>query len=309
MRDKKNDLVNIITGEYGFEIRDIQSLDDKEIPRAFKIITSNEIFVLRLFDSRTRDKLESDITVLKFLEEKEFPAPKVIQSLKSQNIFTYGIQTGFVTSFIEGKHPILNNQTIEKTAILIAKLHSLKISPNIPISTWNISEGNKLVAQNIQQLSSQKIEHWDEIIPQLTEAFKQLPDLTNLPPVLIHTDIGINNTIESSNGTLTFIDWDDAGVGQSVIDIGNVLSQVLISFKDNESLDPIFDEELAKVFLDAYQVIRPLSHGEKKQIVTGMQFCALSYVLLEWIPKIALQNWKRYAFIKENSDLIISLMN
>lgn len=304
----QNDLIGYLNTNYGLDVKEIKPLDDKEVHRAFQITNPDETFVLRLLDGRSHDKLESDIAVLKFLEEQNYPASRIKPTKDGKSLFEFNNQSGLVTSYIEGKHPELNAGTIENIGILMAQLHSLPISSEIPKSTWNVIEGRKLINQNIRNLSSQKIEHWDEIIPQLTQAFDELPDLTELPPVLIHTDIGPNNAIESSDGKLSLIDWDDAGVGQSVVDIGNVLSQILISFKDNESLEPQFDQELAEAFFKGYQSIRQLNDEEKQNITAGMEFAALAYVLLEWIPKIALQNWERYKFAKEKKELILSFV-
>lgn len=304
----QNDLIGYLNTNYGLDVKEIKPLDDKEVHRAFQITNNDETFVLRLFDDRSHEKLESDIAVLKFLEEQKFPASRIKPTKDGRSLFEFNNQSRLVTSYIDGKHPELNAESIQKIGVLMAQLHSLPISSEIPKSTWNVIEGRKLTNQNIQNLSSQKIEHWDEIIPQLTQAFDELPDLTDLPPVLIHTDIGPNNAIESSDGKLSLIDWDDAGVGQSVVDIGNVLSQILISFKDNKSLEPQFDQELAEAFFKGYQSIRQLNDEEKQNITAGMEFAALAYVLLEWIPKIALQNWARYKFAKENEKLILSLV-
>lgn len=304
-----NDELNRQLGEaYGIDISNIKPLDNKEIPRAFKVTTANQVYVLRLFKDRDREKLDSDIAVLKYLEANDFPASRIKSTIKGEDIFSYNEQFGIVTSYIDGKHPELNAETIEKIGVLMAQLHSLPISSEIPNSIWNVIDGRNSINQNIQNLSGEKIDHWDEIIPQLKQAFDGLPDLINLPKVLIHTDIGPNNSIESPDGKLSLIDWDDGGLGQSVIDIGNVLSQVLISFKDKKSLEPIFDQELARAFFKGYQSVRQLSEEEKQSIIVGMEFAALSYVLLEWIPKIALQNWERYKFVRENKELILSLI-
>lgn len=87
---------------------------------------------------------------------------------------------------------------------------------------------------------------------------------------MIHTDIGPHNSLERPNGEVVVIDWEDAGLGPMVIDIGWELEQCL-------SDESVFEIEKAKAFLRGYQEHRTLTTEEKSHAYDAALFFAFLY--------------------------------
>lgn len=303
-------LYDVVKLFYGFFPETIEPLDKKEIPRAFKITYQGKVFVLRYFSAeRNPESILSDIKVLAFLERSNFPASRIIKTTDSKDFFQLDNRLGFMTTYIAGHHPQQTRETMHQIGNLMAKLHSIQVNQTeVPVSQWNVTVQKEMVRENIQKFSKSNIEHWNEIVPQLIKAYDLLPDFNQLPEVLIHTDLGVHNSIMDSKGELSFIDWDDAGIGSSVFDIGNVLGNNLITFPDLESLDHHFEKELAKSLMKGYQAVRQLSAKEKNLLVEGIEFCVLGYVFMEWIPQIGMRSWARYEFARDNKEEILNTL-
>lgn len=181
---------------------------------------------------------------------------------------------------------------------LTARLHLLgenKLYSNK--ASWNIVKTRKFFLQQVQKTKYHKLKYWNDVIPNATQAFKTLPNMESLPQSIIHTDIHPGNIIQTNNSGLIITDWDDAGVGPAILDVGYILVHQCITFARKNSFKPIIHNDFAKSFLDAYEKLRPLTKQELKNLTYAMRFGALAYVFHWWVPVVAMINWIRYQSI------------
>lgn len=120
----------------------------------------------------------------------------------------------------------------------------------------------------------------------------------DLSQSLIHTDIGPHNAIKRHDGSIVLVDWDDAGVGTTILDLGFPLICHFVSE------DLIFERENAKAFYDAYFSKRKLSTAERALIFDAGLFFALMYVPYGETQK----HWERIKFSLVNKELISSVL-
>lgn len=290
--------INRVKIAYGFQDPRFSKLGREYFRYVYKITDPKGKFILRaLPQNQDFDQPQRALNILKYLEAHQFPAPRLAQSLKGEDLIPLnGKYSAFLTTYIEGGHPLKSIPTMTKLGTLSARIHNLDQAQPYPFkAVWSIKDERQVLMEKLGEIDTSKLAH-RELIPKITHQFLSLPGLEDLPKTLIHTDIHERNTIQTAAGDFVLIDWDDAGRGVTILDLAYVLSQVCITFKSQASLRPIFQRNLAKAFIEGYYQLRSLNKAEIKHLILAMQFCALAYTIHYWVPKIDLQNWARYNF-------------
>ena len=103
--------------------------------------------------------------------------------------------------------------------------------------------------------------------------FDSIPDISSFPKTLIHTDIGLHNTVVNSAGEIIFIDWDDAGVGYRILDIAFPLLSIFVEGN-------VFNRKCAEAFYKTYfsETHLPLTENEKTALFDVSLFFCLIYL-------------------------------
>jgi hypothetical protein len=71
--------------------------------------------------------------------------------------------------------------------------------------------------------------------------------------------------------------------------------------------DVFIDVPLIKALMAGYYSVKMLSQEEKENMIYAMQQFTLIYAVQHWVPRIDIQNWKRYQLLKKESPHIQSL--
>jgi Ser/Thr protein kinase RdoA (MazF antagonist) len=291
-----NELRDTLKLAYGFDdvaAEPLRQVDSREV---YKVTAAGKRYVLRCSSSASAmEKAGGNVAILRYLEENSFPAPRVVPTTAGDYVISVGSSQCFLATYLEGGHPQASVSTMRRMGSLAAQLHLLGESKPYPRqSPWSIARERSLFLERIQNPAYRSLERWGEVIPLVREAFEALPTLDDLPQSIIHTDIHEGNVIVGPDSQLSLTDWDDAGTGAAILDIGYVLAHRCISCADEASAEPAWHADLARSFLSGYESLRPLSNEEVHNLVYAMQFAALAYVFEAWVPRISMANWKRY---------------
>jgi thiamine kinase-like enzyme len=106
------------------------------------------------------------------------------------------------------------------------------------------------------------------------------------------------NTIQNEGGDFIVIDWDESGIGVSVLDIGQPLINQFIS----EDLE--FFEDKLKAFYQTYFRERKITDEEMNYIFDAGIFWACMYIIYGDTPK----RWKRIKWAIENRKKLENLI-
>ncbi len=106
---------------------------------------------------------------------------------------------------------------------------------------------------------------------------KKLPDFSDLPKAIIHTDLHVANAIENEKGEMFFIDCDALAIGTRILDLGFFIAQQFL----NHDLE--FNEKRAHAFFHSYEehVEKKLTDIEKKYMVDAGLFYSLYIVICD----------------------------
>lgn len=229
-----------LTADDFFEIISSQPLAEGSRALIFELPGDSNKSVAKVWKDRTRDSDRSAIEgmALRLLKMRNFKnAPRLEGHLKSASIV--------FEEKIEGE-PIkdFNNETIDKLAIALADLHSIKLnSYGKPFTQRKfgtrldyLHDGVKTLRDICQSLDSQ-----EELISLLNDALDKMESEANNHSeafasndfTLIHFDLNPGNILRSKDrGDIIIIDWEQSSAGDNAMDIAKLFLKA--DFNDDQ---------------------------------------------------------------------------
>ena len=256
-------------------------------------VTSNEgKYVFKVADpSKGAKAVTKDTQILQCFNDVAYPAPRLLLTSKGESYVQENGKFVYAISFIDGDEPELTVENYMLLGQTAANLHSLR---GYTITT-NFTAQNEIP----RMLARAEKYNMDPLYEKLVSG---LPDFENLPKCLIHTDIGAHNSIKQSSGNIILVDWDDAGIGTRILDIGFPLICDFISSKDYA-----FDAERAKGFYESYCSMIDLTNTEKQLLFDAALFYALSYTIFDETGIVNGQ-WKKVLSAIEHKTEILAVI-
>lgn len=283
--------VNFITQNWPLTNPAAELLKKSGDRTVYKVNADEGVFIIKVADpAKSEATVLKDTQILRFFEEVGYPAPRLLLSRASTNYVLHDGKCIYALSYLEGSEPEQSAENYAKLGEVTARLHSLQ---GYTIPTDFTAE----VEIPIMLARAEKF----NMNTQYTELVKALPDFSRFPTCLIHTDIGSHNSVKLTNGEIELIDWDDAGIGTRILDLGFLL---ICDFVTKEL---VFEKDRAKAFYEAYCSIIRLTDDEKEHLFDAGLFYALSYTIFDDSGVVEGQ-WKKVLWAIEHKDEMLSVV-
>ena len=205
--------------EYSFDWRGIYRVE----------LADGRNWVLRACrqDSDTSWYLKPAATLL-FLEQQHYPAPRLVRTRTGELIGTYNGWWTLMTTFIEGERADNTHENLRLLANMAGALHLLSkdaaavATPPVQAS-WKLPQ--QAVPECLQQLAQVRNSIPFELRAFCNEVSESLERIqqANLPTAVIHADCWPGNAVRTPDGQIVLIDWDGAGFGPPILDVGTLL--------------------------------------------------------------------------------------
>lgn len=264
-------------------VRSASPLATKGQRQALRLETDRGDFVLKISDpGRAEAVVASDTGILAFLEAQDFPAPRLLRTRDGQAYLRCGDGYLHLYAYLPGEHPRPRTAFMQQAGRMLARLHSL------PGEDYGLESGYTPAAMITEvrgYLERALATSQRELALGLLRRLEALPCFDFLPRGLIHTDPYLVNWVEAADGSLTLIDWDDAGLGIPLLDVGYWLAH-LTTYPRHEARrwgveetgEITYRPDWGRDFLTAYEEIRPLSPLEHELLRGAAQLSGLVYV-------------------------------
>lgn len=165
---------------------------------------------------------------LRYLAAHAYPAPRLVPAVDGSPVTVLGDQPVMVTTMLEGRHPPLKPGAMELVGAALGRLHTLPLTGAAlepPIQRAGMQPRGE-IAHARSWLDSVR-----DIVPaserayfdELDRACQSIDYCEGLAPSFIHGDAHYNNTILTPDGALIYLDFDSAGPGPAVVDLGFLL--------------------------------------------------------------------------------------
>jgi Ser/Thr protein kinase RdoA (MazF antagonist) len=195
--------------------------------------------VLRAFLTDVTIELTGQATVLDYLYQLGFPAPQVKRPRDGNLLASYAGWTTLLVSFLEGDVADFSPDNLELLGSLVGHLHLLShhaladVEPTLPTRPTHLPDSPLRPTQPISQAIDnllQALPHVpDELHQFCTDSIAALQQIQQaqqggrLPEMLLHGDCWPGNAVRTHGGGMVLIDWDGAGIGPAILDVGYLL--------------------------------------------------------------------------------------
>lgn len=283
-------LLAFIQENWFLNITNLLLIQNKGGRFVYRIDTEQGKYVLKVSNSaKTYEEMIRDLDIFENGLKNGFTyIPKLLKAKDNSSIVSYENRFGFIMEYIDGGTPANTKENWKKIALLTAQLHQIK---DAKYRTSLTPESEKAwIQEQAQELPFGK---------EYKQLFDGLTDFSAFPQTFIHTDIGLHNCAQNKKGELFFLDWDGAGIGLRILDIGfPLISQFIIG--------NAIQEENIQLFYKTYfehTNIRVLKK-EKEAIFDASLFFSLIYVPYGDIHK----NWTKIQYALKHKHHLLSLI-
>lgn len=225
--------------------------------------------------SRSPDLLEwlqTRASLLNYLAQFDYPVPLVVPTRTGAWIGVYQEWYLFMTTFVEGDPKETTPEKMQALGASLGCLHTLPVSQasQVGVSWWDAPSG-LLDALDRLDIATQSLPaRWREAHTAFLQTFHTFQRHPHLPITLIHGDCWAENGIRTEAERATLIDWECAGRGIAVADLGSLLLHCHFDQFDAPSYQP--DPERIAAVVRGYKRWRSLSASELALLLEAIRF-------------------------------------
>ena len=295
-------VANVARTLYGFEPQSIESLDQYQYDwRGIYRVQDAQggVWVMRFM--HLPDAVDSFIhtgRLLDWLTQHEYPAPSVRMTIDQQHVGVIDGWAILILSYVDGS--VLGTSSADDLgalAMMVGRLHSLRVDDQ---SLFAQARGHPdIIATAAQQLASQGTNVPSAFHPLVTTLHASMRALQQQLPqqlCITHGDCWYRNAIKTSAGQVRLIDWDNAGIGLPVLDLGNLLLTAHFELGKPLILEP--HEANIKAIMNGHQQQRRIARVERACIADAMRFL-LAFQLGSYATDETLAQHPEFPFVLE----------
>jgi len=240
----------------------------------YRVNLKNLTVLLKISNDKNSTQLADEQEILLYLNSCGYPySLKPYQTIDKKLVYQFEQYFGVVYPFVEGIPPGPSDYTCHEVGKGLASLHSIKHQNEKMKQLRNHEEVGFGAKEIIQYTLSEKCpadfkSAFHTFFPDKLSDFIQEP----FEKGIIHGDLYYDNTLFNNNHLTSVLDFEQAGVGEYILDLGISISGTCL---EKGRILP----QLVESYLRGYESIRPLSSSEKKflndAIIIGLLSIAL----------------------------------
>jgi homoserine kinase type II len=240
----------------------------------YRVDLEGEVVLLKISNDKNQLQLADEQAILVYLKEKNYPySLKPFPLSSGEFIYNYGQYFGVLYPFVEGIPPGPSDYTCQEVGRAMAELHNIKHDPKHLAKLRPheaVGFGPKEILDYIQTPGCP---------PDFKSSFETLyPDHlhgfmnANFETGIIHGDLYYDNTLFDHNKISTVLDFEQAGIGEYVLDLGISISGTCL--EKGRVITPLVNS-----YLVGYESVRALTPNEKKFLDQAITLGLLSISL------------------------------
>ena len=230
----------------------------------FKVtLSSGTNVLLKISNDKTIEQLTNEQQVLLALEKHDFKYSLIpFKTILGKPIYKHNDYYGVVFPFIDGMPPLINESVCFQVGAAQAHLHSLDIVKEDlefirPHDLVGFGSKNIIEYVNSEGAAVDYIQCFNELFE---DKLENIPyDI--FPSGIIHGDLYFDNSLFKDNKLVTLIDFEQAGRGRFILDLGIAISGTCLN-KTNDNIDT----KLMQQFIEGYSSVRVLKTIEKEYL-------------------------------------------
>ncbi|HLW02971.1 MAG TPA: phosphotransferase [Ktedonobacterales bacterium] len=213
--------------------------------------------------------------VLDWLARQDYPAPRLVPARHGKVLATHADYCTLAMTYLPGQPLLTTIPHLERLAGALSRLHALEGGPGggagVPGSWWHpLDRTITPLLEQLEDLGGEVPLRWQPLHAAFVETLGAFLGRDDLPLVAIHGDCYPANAIETGEGQVVLIDWDCAGWGTAVLDLGGLL---LDAQPDPAPGEPIVvDPQLVAAMVASYRKFREPTALEREALLEATRF-------------------------------------
>ncbi len=277
---------------------------------------NGQSYVLRAFRYDVRDDLLGQVALLDYLEQQGYPAPRLLRTHSGAPIAIFENWMAVLVSYVDGILLDFSPPNLTQLGARLGMLHA--VSEHIQSVVQQIPDSRL----HLRQVSPQSLTNdtFANTLPlelstlyETSKATIATLQASSLPITLVHGDCWPHNAVLLPDGQVTLIDWDCAGLGPAILDLGYLLlmchlgkPQLPKMYADPACITAVVQGycQQRRPTSEELQVLREAVHFEtaRRVIVDNM----LSHISNNWREDIRLQKeLARFAICDEIAEIVL----
>ncbi len=277
-------------------------------------LSSGAIWVLRVIEDASKATLIELAHLLLFFEQQHYPAERIVFTLEQATTATVDGWHLMMTTFLVRAPLSYTPATFSLLGAIVGRLHALKPKlPYAPPQAKMLPSGELAFAQQqLDTIASRLPRPYIAHYQLLEQALLSIDRGTHLPTTLIHTDCHPGNALVTEPGHITLLDWEEAGMGPAIQDVGFLL----VNCDGKAPWDALStgsfqkDEAFLQAAIEGYCQYHQLTTDELNYLPDALRFRSLVFGACSFASAIAQQKnaefsqwwWNRYCAAEEIAD-------
>jgi Ser/Thr protein kinase RdoA (MazF antagonist) len=259
-------------------LRTLHQTDDKAVYRVKR--ANGDPWVLRRYPVERAALAHAQALVLQFLEAHGYPAERLIPTRDGASVCATADTVLLMTTFIAGCPLAYDPPTLYRLGENLGWLHQLaapgagQMGAMFPAAAMRPAPELAYARGELAAVANQLLPDQQERYATLLQAIDRLDRCETQPAALIHNDYHPGNAVDTG-ADITLIDWEGAGAGPAILDVGFLLASC-----DTESpWTPRLAPGPARVaaIVDGYCRRHQLSDLDLASLADAIRFRALVY--------------------------------
>lgn len=239
----------------------------------YRVELIDRVILLKISNDKNKKQLKDEQAILMYLHEANYPYSLCpLLTLNNELVYEFESFFGVIFPFVNGIPPGPSDATCFEVGKSLGELHSIR-KP----STTNLIRQYEEVGftakevKNYTKKSQCPLDFkaaFDDFFPDQLEHYLN----SSFENGIIHGDLYYDNTLFHNNHLSTVLDFEQAGMGEYLLDLGISISGTCL--EKGRIIAPLIES-----YLRGYESIRPLPETEKNQLDNAILIGLLSISL------------------------------
>jgi len=212
--------------------------------------------------------------LLDWLQAQGYMAPRAVATKDGAHVGHAEGWWTLATTFVPGHLSEPMPEHLRAIGAALGRLHQLPLpgaddATQLPDSRWPRGTIGMLRRQ-LEGSAARWPAELRSIVDRLLGTFDRLAEVEALPTCLIHGDCWPLNAVLTPTQKLVLIDWDGAGYGPPVLDLGKLL--LAAHYDLSRPLEVFPNRAWVAAIFEGYTVMRPLSAQERRLLPAAVPF-------------------------------------
>jgi Ser/Thr protein kinase RdoA (MazF antagonist) len=221
---------------------------------------------------------------LRWLEDRAYPAPRVIRTHSGDLVGLAGVWATLATTYVAGTPLRPDVGQLRLLGEALGRLHALDASAvgsgaAVARALWHPETAIPAALGRVEAVQSLVPADQRPLLEQLRAVLLEVQRRASLlPTAVVHGDPWPGNATRTARDEVTLIDWENAGLGVPLLDLGYCLLECHLDAGlpgENPSARHIRpDEDRIAAVAAGYSQCRRLQPAERDLLPDGMRFAA-----------------------------------